>query len=239
MVLLLRKDRLLTALAAAAIFCAASLPWPTGAVPVSASPAASRPVVVLDAGHGGADGGAVSADGVTESTINLSITRRLEGVLTFCGHTVVLTRTGERSLCDDPAAPLRQQKVSDTRNRVSLVNELPASYLISIHQNALPGHPAVRGAQAFYNRPAGGDAMAQSIQSALNDAVNDRPKDARAISDSIYLMYHAACPAVLVECGFLSNREETALLLQPDYQLHIAAAIAAGFHQYTANEGTI
>ena len=162
--------------------------------------------------------------------------RVLGGVLSFCGHTVALTREGEDALCDGTGT-LRQQKVSDTKKRVELVNSFPHGFLISIHQNSLPGHPTVRGAQSFHNGKGTAETAALSIQQALNSAVNERDKAAKRIDDSIYLMKHADCAAVLVECGFLSNPEETVLLQQQDYQLHIAAAIAAGFCQYYTNEG--
>ncbi len=198
-----------------------------------------QPVVVLDAGHGGADGGAVSDSGVAESGINLAITQRLAEVLSFFGQPVMLTRTDEAALCGPEDVTLRQQKVSDTKNRVALVNSCAGARLISIHQNCLPGHPSVRGAQSFYNGVGGGQEMADRIQQALNGAVNVSAKESKRISDSIYLMKHAECPAVLVECGFLSNREETALLQQPEYQLQIASAIAAGYLQYHTSEGEL
>lgn len=198
-----------------------------------------QPVVVLDAGHGGADGGAVSDSGVAESGINLAITQRLAEIFSFFGQPVMLTRTGEASLCGPEDETLRQQKVSDTRNRVALVNGCAGARLISIHQNCLPGYPLVRGAQSFYNGAAGGQEMADLIQQALNDAVNVSAKESKRISDSIYLMKHAECPAVLVECGFLSNREETTRLQQPEYQVQLAAAIAAGYLQYCTSEGEL
>ena len=237
MVLLIRKKHLLAAVAGAVLLLGAAVTCPRPpAAAVAAAADDTGQMVILDAGHGGADGGAVSDGGVAESGINLAITRRLGGVLSFCGHTVVLTREGEDALCDSTGT-LRQQKVSDTKNRVALVNGFPHGFLISIHQNSLPGHPLVRGAQSFHNGKGGAEAAALSIQQSLNSAVNERNKDAKRIDDSIYLMKHADCAAVLVECGFLSNPVETALLQQPDYQLHMAAAIAAGFCQYCTNEG--
>lgn len=236
MVLLLRKQHLLTVVAAAALCSALLLTARPGAAPVSGSASPQR-VVILDAGHGGADGGAVSDSGVAESGLNLAITLRLADVLTFCGYEVLLTRTGEEALCDDPAATLRQQKVSDTKKRVEIINSCVDARLISIHQNSLPGHPGVSGAQVFHNGQDGAEALALCIQNDLNMAVNTREKNAKRIDDSIYIMKHADCPAVLVECGFLSNPEEAALLQQPDHQLHLAAAIAAGFGQYCTNEG--
>lgn len=236
MVLLLRKRHLLTVVAAAALCSALLLTARPGAASVSGSASPQR-VVILDAGHGGADGGAVSDSGVAESGLNLAITLRLADVLTFCGYEVLLTRTGEEALCDDPAATLRQQKVSDTKKRVEIINSCVDARLISIHQNSLPGHPGVSGAQVFCNGWDGAEALALCIQNRLNMAVNTREKNAKRIDDSIYIMKHAACPAALVECGFLSNPEEAALLQQPDHQLHLAAAIAAGFGQYCTNEG--
>ena len=175
-----------------------------------------QPVVVLDAGHGGADGGAVSDSGVAESGINLAITQRLAEIFSFFGQPVMLTRTGEASLCGPEDETLRQQKVSDTRNRVALVNGCAGARLISIHQNCLPGHPGVRGAQVFYNTVEPSQRLAQTVQQALNNGVNEgRDKAAKPIGDEVYLMSHTTCPAILVECGFLSNPEETALLQQP------------------------
>lgn len=201
----------------------------TAAVPTSTTVDAPRPIAILDAGHGGADGGAVSDSGVAESGLNLAITQKLAAVLDVLGYPTVLTRTGEDSLADDGALTLRQQKVSDTKNRVSLVNSHDNGYLISIHQNCLPGHPTVQGAQAFYNGINGGDALAAHIQQVLNDTVNVSEKQTKRISESIYLMRHAQCPAALVECGFLSNPTETLRLQENGYQLQLATAIAAGY----------
>lgn len=239
-VILLRKSRIFTALLCA-VLCAGAVVYPErGAERAAAVTELPRQrVVIVDAGHGGADGGAVSRSGIAESGLNLAIARKLGGVLAFCGHAVVLTREGEDALCDDPSATLRQQKVSDTKNRVSLVNGYPDARLISIHQNSMVGYPSVRGAQSFHNGQGSADAMAQSIQTALNGAVNEREKDAKRIDDSIYLMKNVLCPAVLVECGFLSNAEETVLLQEAEYQLHIAAVIAAGFGEYCTSEGWI
>ncbi|HCL20443.1 MAG TPA: N-acetylmuramoyl-L-alanine amidase [Oscillibacter sp.] len=236
MVLLIRKKHLLAAVTGAALLLGAAAVSPRPSAATVSATASTGQVVILDAGHGGADGGAVSDSGVPESGVNLAITQRLGGVLSFCGHTVALTREGEDALCDGTGT-LRQQKVSDTKKRVELVNSFPHGFLISIHQNSLPGHPTVRGAQSFHNGKGTAETAALSIQQALNDAVNERDKAAKRMDDSIYLMKHADCSAVLVECGFLSNPEETVLLQQPDYQLHIAAAIAAGFCQYCTNEG--
>lgn len=186
----------------------------------------SKPVFVLDAGHGGADGGASSASGVLESDINLAITLRMRDLFTLLGQPTVLTRTDENSLADDPSASIRQQKVSDTKNRVALVNSIENARLISIHQNALAGHPSVHGAQVFYNAVGDSSAFAETMQQDLNQTVNvGNEKGKKPISKDIYLMSHVTCPAVLVECGFLSNTAESEILQTPSYQMLLAMTI--------------
>lgn len=190
-------------------------------------------IIVLDAGHGGSDGGAVSADGTPEDDINLAIVLRLRDLFALMGRQTVLTRTGENSLADPDSATLRQEKVSDTKNRVALINSVSNGHLISIHQNTLPGHPSVHGAQVFYGKVTDSDARAAAVQQALNSVVNvGNEKTAKPIGSDIYIMAHANCPAILVECGFLSNSAETRLLLSPEYQTKLAAAICCGYLQY-------
>ena len=184
------------------------------------------PVFVLDAGHGGADGGTSSANGVLESDINLAITLRMRDLFTLLGQPTVLTRRDENSLADDPSASIRQQKVSDTKNRVALVNSIENARLISIHQNALAGHPSVHGAQVFYNAVGDSSTLAETMQQDLNQTVNvGNEKGKKPISKDIYLMSHVTCPAVLVECGFLSNTAESEILQTPSYQMLLAMTI--------------
>lgn len=183
----------------------------------------TTPVFVLDAGHGGADGGTSSASGVLESDINLALTLRMRDLFALLGQPTVLTRSDENSLADDPSDTIRQQKVSDTKNRVTLINSIENACLISIHQNALAGHPSVHGAQVFYNTVGSSADIAETMQQALNAAVNvGNEKGKKPISKDIYLMSHVTCPAVLVECGFLSNAAETELLQTPSYQMLLA-----------------
>lgn len=186
----------------------------------------TRPVFVLDAGHGGADGGASSSSGVLESDINLAITLRARDMFALLGQPTVLTRTDERSLADDPSATLRQQKVSDTKNRVALVNGIENARLISIHQNTLAGYSSVHGAQVFYSTIDGSAETAEAIQQVLNTMVNEgNEKVKKPISKDVYLMSHVTCPALLVECGFLSNAAETELLQTHTYQTLLAMII--------------
>lgn len=241
MILLIRKRTLLyTWLAVcmiglSAIFLAGSRRafTPTGAM----GQGSSAQTVVIDPGHGGQDGGAVAGDGTEESRINLAISLQLEQLLRFAGVRTELTRREDVMVCDPGLETMRQRKVSDLHNRASFVNGVPNAVLLSIHQNSLPSSPVTHGAQTFWNRQEGAEALARTLQAGLNPVVNThRAKEPKPIPDSIYLMNHVDAPAVLVECGFLSNREETARLQQEDYQKTLAAVIAAGYLRWMAGE---
>ena len=202
-----------------------------GALPVfRPSGVPERSVIVIDAGHGGEDGGAVAADGTVESGINLAIAQDLDALLRFLGCETRMTRTEDAAIYSDGARTLREKKASDLKNRVALVNETPNAVLLSIHQNSLPASRRVHGAQAFHARTEGSEALAESVQVALNAAVNPGNEKSRKVIDkSVYLMKNISCPAVLVECGFLSNAEEAARLCETDYQRKLAVTVAAGF----------
>ncbi len=188
-------------------------------------------VLVLDAGHGGEDGGAVSTidPSVSESGLNLAVALRIEDLMALLGQETVMIRREDVSVHSEDASTLRQKKVSDIHNRTALVNDTAGAVLLSIHQNSLPSSPVTHGAQVFWNGGEGAQEWAQSVQDALNAAINPgNEKRTKRIPDSIYLMNHITAPGILVECGFLSNREETVRLQQPDYQLRLATAITAG-----------
>ena len=238
MILLIRRRRLLCVvsfllLAAAILLLSAAKPPAAAAFSAVDLNSCSSTVVILDAGHGGSDGGAVSSDGIPESGINLAITLRLRDFFNLLGVPTLLTRADERSLADTDSSSLRQEKVSDTKNRVTLINSVSRGCLISIHQNTLPGHPSVHGAQVFFAKTAGSEQCAASVQTLLNRSVNtSNEKNSKQIGADIYIMSHVDCPAILVECGFLSNPEETMLLTQPEYQTKLAVAIGCGYLEY-------
>ena len=192
------------------------------------------PLLIIDAGHGGEDGGAVSLTGMCESNINLSIARRLDGALTLVGYPTHMLRTTDISLHDPDAVTLRQKKVSDLHNRAEAVQSHPNAVLISIHQNSYPGSQ-YSGAQVFYSRFDRSRALAEYIQQTFVNAIDPNNKrQVKQIPDSIYLFQHVSCPAVLVECGFLTNAREDKLLQQPGYQNKLAVAIAASYLSYLA-----
>ena len=97
--------------------------------------------------------------------------------------------------------------------------------MVSIHQNSLPEVPSVCGAQVFYSTAEGSQELAEAVQSALNDTLNPRPKESKQAGSSVYLLQHASSPSILVECGFLSNPQETALLNTPAYQMELALTV--------------
>lgn len=184
---------------------------------------------VIDAGHGGEDGGAVATDGTHESVINLQIAQRLNALLLFYGQQTAMIRTEDISIHTPGLATFRERKSSDLQNRVQFVNRQENAVLISIHQNSLPSVPTVHGAQAFYNTQDGSQELAERIQYALNTTVNrNNKKNIRSIPDSIYLMKHSNVPSVLVECGFLSNASETEKLKLRSYQIELSTAMLSG-----------
>lgn len=239
MVILLRRNRIrLLALLMAAT--AAGILWAAhrdAAVP-SAAPAQAADgwTIVLDAGHGGEDGGAVSRGGVPESGINLQIAKKMQGLLAFLGRGCVMTRADEAAIYSPEAKTLREKKVSDLKNRVALINETPGALLVSIHQNSLPSHPSTHGAQVFFNAVDPAGEVAQGVQQALNESLGGG-KTVKAMDGGVYLMKQIRCPGVLVECGFLSNDEEAARLQTEEHQRRLAAAILAGLLQYSTKEG--
>ncbi|NLU23524.1 MAG: N-acetylmuramoyl-L-alanine amidase [Clostridiales bacterium] len=239
MIFLIRRKYLIISLLLTAVIVSAFVFREPVQTAFSAKTADTYPVVIIDAGHGGEDGGAVSDNGVAESHINLAVAQKLQETLSFLGCRTVMTRTEDKGTYSDDAASMRQKKVSDLKNRVKLVNDIENDCLISVHQNSLPGYPTVRGAQVFYNTEEGSSDMAEQVQSQLNLTINaGNEKQTKKIPATIYLMKNVTCPAILVECGFLSNPEETQRLQDEAYQLKLAMSIAAGYHNHSTNEGT-
>lgn len=187
--------------------------------------------LVIDAGHGGEDGGAVSVSGVSESVLNLAIAKRLDEILGFCGVPSVMLRNEDVMLSDPGGKTLRERKVSDLHNRVKAVEHTDNAVLISIHQNSFTDSK-YSGAQVFYAPTPDSQSFAERTQELLRVTLspgNDRK--AKPIPQSVYLMNHIGCKAILVECGFLTNRSEDQLLQTPEYQLKVAATLAGAYLQ--------
>lgn len=183
--------------------------------------------VIIDPGHGGADGGAVSPSGIVESEINLQISKKLEAILMLFGVSVVMTRESNDIDYPADATTIRAKKQADTRARVSLIESFDNALLISIHQNKYP-NAGPFGAQAIYANTSGSQELAEAIQDnflLFLDPTSRRT--ATKVSDDIYIMNHISCPAVLVECGFLSNPSDEANLCSNDYQIKLSAVLAS------------
>ena len=243
MILLIRKAELRKALICCAGFLCAALVFHvlTGPSVISVFSAAEKPLVtvVIDPGHGGEDGGAVSPGGVAESHINLAVSKQLRDLLCFAGVRTVMTREEDVTICDEGLGTIRARKASDIRNRVAIVNGIENAVLLSIHQNSLPSSTVTHGAQVFWNQQEGAEELAEAIQTSLNGSINaGNEKHIKQIPPTVYLMKHVTAPAVLVECGFLTNQEETKRLQDETYQRALAVSIAAGYLRGTS-EGEI
>ena len=183
----------------------------------------NRKCVIIDAGHGGTDGGATSCTGVLESSINLEIALRLEDLMHLLGIDTVMIRRTDTSI-HTQGSSIAAKKVSDLKQRVKIVNETDNATLISIHQNYFSDN-RYDGAQVFYSST--GDLLANSLQSAFVRTLNKSSNRKAKKADGIYLMQNIRCPGVLVECGFLSHSEEEAKLRSQSYQKKLCCVIAA------------
>ncbi len=189
--------------------------------------------VILDAGHGGVDGGAVADDATLEKDINLSIALKLKAVLEIYGYNVILTRSDDSSIHSQEAKTIRQKKISDIRNREKIILENQASLFVSIHQNKF-SDTSVHGAQVFYSKNhQQSPVLAQEISNSIVKYIE--PENKRQIKKSgteIYLLYHSQIPSVMVECGFMSNNSDLNNLKSDIYQTKLAIAIADGIINY-------
>jgi len=184
----------------------------------------TKAVIVIDPGHGGFDPGKVGTKKTLEKDINLAIAKKVQKKLMDSGYTVSMTRSEDVALCTGNES---SKKLADMKNRVALIDKTKPALAVSIHQNSLPQVPSVHGAQVFYGETAGSLELAEAVQAALNQTVNDRAKGVKAAGGGVYLLKKAEIPAILVECGFLSNGEETALLNTQAHQNRLAVTILA------------
>ena len=215
----------------AAILAAAMLSGSLRGTFLPASGEGRDPLIYLDPGHGGEDGGACAAGGMPESELNLEISLRLRDLLRLCGLRTAMTRKGDYALYDSACTTVAQKKSSDLRSRAALLNACPEAILLSIHQNFFP-EGKYRGAQVFYNDGEGSMALSESIQEALRQGVDPCNRRQVKRSERVYLMEQIQNTAALVECGFLSNREEATLLQEASYQQRIACGVCAGLMRY-------
>ncbi len=193
----------------------------------------SKPTIVIDAGHGGEDGGAVSNNGILEKDINLEIALTLQKFFIQGGFEVVMTRSEDKAIYNSDAVTLREKKVSDIHNRTKICNENINNIFISIHQNKFE-QSQYYGTQVFYSQNSMmSSTLAECIRLAIIGTLqNDNSRQCKPATDSVYILKNATVPAVLVECGFLSNPQEEALLKTKQYRNQMAFAIYSGFLEF-------
>lgn len=213
------------------IFLAAAY-WGSKATDVIARriPTSRSHTIIIDAGHGGEDGGATSCTGKLESVYNLEIARKLNDLMHLLGLHTKMVRTSDTSVYTQGNS-IAEKKVSDLNYRVKLVNETENAILVSIHQNTFPDGQ-YRGAQVFYAPKGEGKDLAEQLQTALVQTLNPGSNRRSKRADGVYLMEHIQKTGVLVECGFLSNAEEEANLRSEDYQKKLVCVIAATVFNY-------
>ncbi|MFX3624234.1 MAG: N-acetylmuramoyl-L-alanine amidase CwlD [Ectobacillus sp.] len=197
----------------------------------------SGKIIVLDAGHGGPDGGAVGGKEIIEKDITMELTKKLRDYLQEQGALVILTRDGDYDLASKGTKGYSRRKAEDLRERVNIINNSGADLFVSIHLNAIPIHNS-KGAQTFYTRSlVENERAAKFIQAELRTSLENTNRSAKTIS-RVYLLKHAKAPGVLVEAGFLSNVNERYLLNSEKYQQKVAAAVYRGVLRYFTDKGT-
>ncbi len=196
-----------------------------------------QPTIVIDAGHGGFDGGAVGDDGTVEKEINLAIALNLRDLFQINGFKVVMTRESDVSTEDEGLTTTRQRKNSDLHNRMALAKSCDNALFLSIHQNKF-FRSRYWGAQVFYGpKNEESRTLGAIMQERLVDMVQpENTRQFKPCTDDVYLIYNAPMPALLIECGFLSNPEECAKLKKDSYQRQVAFAIFSATAEYLGLE---
>lgn len=199
----------------------------------SAVPLSEKITVIIDAGHGGEDGGTSSSDGTLEKDLNLQIALKLRSMLEMSGYNTLMIREGDVQLGDTSLGTIRQRKVSDIRTRLKITEDNPQAILISIHQNHYSS-PTYKGLQVFFSpNNINSKFLADCIQSKAVELIqNDNKRTIVQTGSNIYLLYNSTIPSVMVECGFMSNEEESKLLKDYYYQQKIAFSIMCGIQKY-------
>ncbi len=187
------------------------------------------PVVVVDAGHGGTDPGKVGVDGSLEKDINLAVAERLKTYLEQDDVKVIMTRETDTGLYSEADS---RKKMADMKKRCEIIEESGADLVVSIHQNSYH-EESVSGGQVFYYRDSSkGKALAEILQDRFDYVLGDQNRRLPKANGNYYLLLHVKCPIVIVECGFLSNRKEAALLNSGEYQDKLAYTIHMGIMEY-------
>lgn len=221
----------------AAIICigAAILGSENVTTAIQNTPVDRQQTFIIDAGHGGIDGGATSCTGVLESAINLEIALRLNDLMHLLGYDTVMIRRTDTSVYTE-GNTIAAQKVSDLKERVRVCNETADAILISIHQNTF-SDSRYRGAQVFYAKTDQSKDFAMVLQKGFNDAIHTDVKRECKMAKSVYLLENIECIGVLIECGFLSHAQEEAKLRSEDYQKLLCGVIVSAVSNFVKSNG--
>ena len=197
----------------------------------------NAPTIIIDAGHGGEDGGAVVQNDIVEKDINLAIAQKTNKLLSLLGFQTYLVRDSDKLIYDSDSKTQRQKKNSDLRNRLSLMNKFENCIYISIHQNKFDDDK-VWGAQTFYSpNDENSPILAEFVQSSIISLI--QPNNKRVIKKTgtnVFVMYNATKPAIMVECGFMSNNDELLKLKDNNYQNQMSFSISNGILNYYISE---
>ena len=196
-----------------------------------------NPTLIVDAGHGGFDPGAQGLNGIVEKDLNLAISLKLREMLNFMGFNVVMVRDGDYSLESDCSKSIAVRKKDDLHNRLKMCETYNNSIFISIHQNKF-SKANCSGTQIFYGgRNEKSKELAEKLQkNFINDLKTDSRRDVKKIDKSVFIIYNARCPAVLVECGFISNYHDAQLLVNDEYQMKISYVIAKSVLEFIGEQ---
>lgn len=201
------------------------------ALPTSAN-ASEKPVIVLDAGHGGLDSGAVGVTGVLEKDVNLSVVLALREMLTMSGFEVVLTRDSDISIYDPGVEGIRNQKLNDMDNRLKIIQSYPDSIFLCIHQNNFTD-PRYFGGQMFYNNNNPKNlALARIMQNKFAELQPGNDREIKLTGNELFLLKSNPNPSLMIECGFLSNPDEEAKLSTWEYRQQVAFTIYGGLMEF-------
>lgn len=194
---------------------------------------AATKTVIIDPGHGGEDGGAIGCDGVIEKDVNLSISLKLKAFFQSAGFHVIMIRDTDRAIYDPGSRTLREKKASDLHNRLKIINSHPNAILISIHQNIYTSS-RYSGTQVFYSgKNEKSKILAQTIQDTVRAGLQPyNERQIKTAGKNLFILYYAQTPAVMVECGFLSNPSECKRLEDYKYQGNMAFSIFGAALKY-------
>ncbi len=217
------------------LFCALALRYVLDTPLYVSSSAEPSKTVIVDAGHGGEDCGAIGKNGVYEKTLNLEIAELLAEELRKNGYNVIMTRTEDKLLYSEDENIKGIRKISDLKNRVKIAEQYPDAIFVSVHMNSYQAEK-YSGFQAYFN---GADSQSRTLAAAIQKNVKDRLQtdNERAIKDGgeLYILKNAPTLTVLLECGFISNSGECEKLCEKEYQKQLCFAIVCGIIEYTDN----